>query len=197
VLATPISALIYNAPGAGPAVWVSSFSIVLLGLHQVSTGVLQGLGYPSIPMINMIIAAVAKVILNWVLTAQPSLGIMGAAWATVADIGIAAVINLYFIHKYIGYRMEIPQVIKTIGSAVIMAFAVSFFYTMTLEQLGSSVFSTFGAVFFGCAVYIAVLLLIGGILEEDVERIPMIGHVSIRLLRRVGVFKTKGDQKEL
>ena len=76
VLATPISALIYNAPGAGPAVWVSSFSIVLLGLHQVSTGVLQGLGYPSIPMINMILAAVAKVILNWTLTAQPSLGIM-------------------------------------------------------------------------------------------------------------------------
>ena len=45
VLATPISTLIYNAPGAGPAVWVSSFSIVLLGLHQVSTAVLQGLGF--------------------------------------------------------------------------------------------------------------------------------------------------------
>ncbi len=195
VLATPISSLIYNAPGAGPAVWVSSFSIVLLGLHQVSTGVLQGLGYPSIPMINMIIAAVAKVALNWTLTAQPYLGIMGAAWATVADIGIAAVVNLYFIHKYIGYHMEIPQVLKTIGAAAVMGIAVRLFYDMTMAQLGSGVFSTFGAVFAGCVVYIAVLLLAGGILEEDVERIPVIGHISIRILRRAGIFKVKEDQE--
>jgi len=46
---------------AGPAVLVSSFSIVLLGLHQVSTAVLQGLGHPKIPMINMILAAAVKV----------------------------------------------------------------------------------------------------------------------------------------
>lgn len=56
VLATPISSLIYNAPGAGPAVMISAFSIVLLGLHQVSTGILQGLGHPTIPMVNMILA---------------------------------------------------------------------------------------------------------------------------------------------
>ena len=76
MLATPISTLIYNAPGAGPAVLVSSFSIVLLGLHQVSTAVLQGLGHPTIPMINMILAAIVKVVLNWVLTAIPWLGII-------------------------------------------------------------------------------------------------------------------------
>ena len=91
VLATPISSLIYNAPGAGPAVMISAFSIVLLGLHQVSTGILQGLGHPTIPMVNMILAAAAKVILNWELTALPWLGIMGAAWATAADMGVAAV----------------------------------------------------------------------------------------------------------
>ena len=72
-------------------------------------------------------------------------------------------------------------------------FAVSFFYSMTLAQLGSNIFSTFGAVFFGCAVYIAMLLLIGGILEEDMERIPMIGHVSIRFLRKIGVFKIEKE----
>ncbi|MBQ1914039.1 MAG: polysaccharide biosynthesis protein, partial [Selenomonadaceae bacterium] len=102
VLATPIASLIYNAPGAGPAVMISAVSIVLLGLHQVSTAVLQGLGHTKIPMVNMVLAAVAKVILNWTLTAQPWLGIMGAAWATAADMGVAAFINLYFIYRYIG-----------------------------------------------------------------------------------------------
>ena len=190
VLATPISTLIYNAPGAGPAVLVSSFSIVLLGLHQVSTAVLQGLGHPSIPMINMIIAAGFKVALNWSLTAIPSLGIMGAAWATAADMGVAAIINMYFIYRYIGYRIEVVQLLKTVLAAAVMAVAVYFFYDWTMARLGSNVISTFGAVPVGCLVYLAVLLMIGGMLEEDIARIPMIGRYSIRFLRKIGVFKT-------
>ncbi|MBQ1940747.1 MAG: polysaccharide biosynthesis protein [Selenomonadaceae bacterium] len=196
VLATPISTLIYNAPGAGPAVWVSSFSIVLLGLHQVSTAVLQGLGHPSIPMINMIIAAAAKIALNWILTAIPALGIMGAAWATAADMGVAAVINLFFIYKYIGYRMEIPQLLKTVVAAAVMAGSVYGFYEVTMAYFGSNVLSTFGAVPVGCIVYLVVLLLIGGMLEEDVARIPMIGKVGIKTLRRLGIFKGEAAAAE-
>ena len=191
VLATPISSLIYNAPGAGPAVMISAVSIVLLGLHQVSTAVLQGLGHTKIPMVNMVLAAVAKVILNWTLTAQPWLGIMGAAWATAADMGVAAFINLYFIHRYIGYRIEIPQLLKTVGAAGVMALGVKFFYDFTLAQWNIGVLSTLGAVFFGFGVYLLTLILIGGIREEDVQRIPMIGRFFIRVLRRVGVLKSR------
>ena len=194
VLATPISTLIYNAPGAGPAVLISSFSIVLLGLHQVSTAVLQGMGHPTIPMVNMILAAIAKVILNWNLTAIPSLGIMGAAWATAADMGVAAFINLSFIYRYIGYRIEIPQLAKTVAAAGIMAVAVYFFYDFTMAAWGINAVSTFGAVFVGCAVYIAAMILIGGIGEEDMERIPLLGRVSIRFLRRIGVFKRTSEK---
>jgi len=189
MLDVPISSIIYNAPGAGPAVWVSSFSIVLLGIHQVTTGVLQGLGHTSIPMMNMILAAVVKVILNWVLTAQPSLGIMGAAWATVADIGLAAILNLYFLHKYIGYKMELRQVLKTIVSAGVMAGAVYYSYYYILAYTAANALATFSAVFIGCLVYLVVLFLMGGINETDMERIPVIGNCGIKLLRRIGVFK--------
>ena len=195
VLATPIASLIYNAPGAGPAVMISAVSIILLGLHQVSTGILQGLGHPTIPMVNMILAAVAKVILNWELTAIPWLGIMGAAWATAADMGVAAIINLIFIYKFIGYRMEIPQLLKTVVAAAVMAAAVYFFYDFTMAWWQIGAISTFGAVIFGCAVYIAVMLVIGGLQEDDLQRMPMIGRVGIKFLRRIGVFKAEGKQE--
>ena len=188
VLATPISTLIYNAPGAGPAVLVSSFSIVLLGLHQVSTAVLQGLGHPKIPMINMILAAVVKVVLNWVLTAIPWLGIMGAAWATAADMGVAAVINLYFIWRYIGYRMELLQLVKTMFAAAVMAGAVQLFYSFVMETFAVNAVATFGSVLVGVVVYIAALILVRGLLEEDMARIPYIGSLGIRFLRRIGIF---------
>ncbi len=191
VLATPIASLIYNAPGAGPAVMISAVSIVLLGLHQVSTGILQGLGHPTIPMVNMILAAAAKVVLNWELTAIPWLGIMGAAWATAADMGVAALINLFFIYRFIGYRMEFVQLLKTIFSAAIMAGAVYFFYDWTFAWWGVGTISTFGAVFFGCFIYIAAMLLTGGLVEGDLVRIPLIGRIGIRLLCRIGVMKEK------
>ena len=190
VLATPISTLIYNAPGAGPAVLVSSFSIVLLGLHQVSTAVLQGLGHPKIPMINMILAAAVKVALNWILTAIPWLGIMGAAWATAADMGVAAVINLYFIWRYIGYRMELLQLFKTMAAAAFMAGTVYLFYSFVMSTLAVNAVATFGSVFVGVIVYVAALILVRGLLEEDMARIPFIGSLSIRFLRRIGIFRS-------
>ena len=188
-LATPISSLIYNAPGAGPAVMISAVSIILLGLHQVSTGVLQGLGHTTIPMVNMILAAAAKVALNWTLTAMPALGIMGAAWATAADMGVAAFINLYFIYKYIGYKIELGQLFKTICAAAVMSVVVKFFYELTAAQWHIEVFSTFGAVIVGCVVYLATLALIGGVLEEDMARIPLVGKVATKIFRRLGIFK--------
>lgn len=188
-LATPISSLIYNAPGAGPAVMISAVSIILLGLHQVSTGVLQGLGHTTIPMVNMILAAVAKVALNWTLTAIPAFGIMGAAWATAADMGVAAFINLYFIYKYIGYKMELGQLFKTILSAAIMAVSVKFFYDFTIAEWGSEIISTFGAVFVGIVIYFAATALTGSLLREDLERIPMVGKFGVKIFKRIGIFK--------
>ena len=189
ILATPISALIYNAPGAGPAVMISAVSIILLGLHQISTGILQGLGHPTIPMVNMLLAAAAKVILNWYLTAIPWLGIMGAAWATAADMGVAALINLYFIHRFIGYRIELLQLLKTICAAAIMSVSVYGFYTWTIALWGIAPVSTFGAVFFGCGIYVAAMIFLRGLIEEDLRRLPMVGTVGIRFLQRMGVFK--------
>ena len=189
LLATPIASLIYNAPGAGPAVMISAVSIILLGLHQVSTGVLQGLGHTTIPMVNMILAAASKVALNWTLTAIPSLGIMGAAWATAADMGVAAFINLYFIYRYIGYKMELVQLIKTIAAAAVMAVSVKLFYDFTIAEFNMAVFSLFGAVIVGCVIYIATLAAIGGLLKEDLQRIPLIGKVCIKVFTKLKIIR--------
>ena len=137
----------------------------------------------------MILAAAAKVALNWTLTAIPWLGIMGAAWATAADMGVAAFINLYFIYKYIGYKMELGQLVKTIASAAVMAVVVKFFYDFTMAEFDMAVFSLFGAVIVGCVVYIAAMAVSGGMLEEDMQRIPMVGKIGVKVFRKLGIFK--------
>ena len=53
VIATPISAMLYAIPDAGPCIAVMSFGVFLLGVQQVTTGVLQGMGKTAVPFINM------------------------------------------------------------------------------------------------------------------------------------------------
>ena len=101
-----------------------SIGIVLLGMHQVSTAVLQGMGRTSIPVLNMVAACVVKVLLNWTLTAIPWLGIRGSAMATVADFGVAALINMYFIYRLTGYKMSLPVFLKPLVAAGVMGAAI-------------------------------------------------------------------------
>lgn len=67
----------------------------------------------------MILAAAVKVFLSWTLTAIPTLGIKGAAMATVVDFGLAAVLNMIFIYKYTGFALSFSGVFKPAVSAAL------------------------------------------------------------------------------
>ena len=189
LLAEPVSELVYNAPEASHSISILSVGIFLLGIHQVTTGVLQGMSHTSIPVINMGIAVVFKVVLNWVLTAMPALGIKGASWATVADIGVAAVLNLYFVNRYVGFNIEIKSLVKPIVAAAAMGGVIYLTYDVIMMETASNALATVMAIFSGGIVYGAVLLLVGGISERDINQMPIIGKRMVTILRRCGLFK--------
>ena len=175
VLAEPVVNMIYHAPGAAGVTQVMAGSIFLLGLHQVTTGVLQGLGRTSIPVINMGLAAIVKVVLNWFLTAIPSLGIQGAGLATLADMGLAAALNLYFVYRYTGYFFDCKDLVKNIGAAAVMGVAVKLGYPPLMDLLGNQFITVAVISLFGGLVYLGVMLGCGGLNRRDMARIPVIG----------------------
>jgi len=189
LLAEPVSQLVYNAPQASHSISILSLGIFLLGIHQVTTGVLQGMGHTSIPVINMGIAVIFKVTLNWMLTAMPTLGIKGASWATVADIGVAAVFNLYFVHRYVGFSMDIKSLLKPIVAATAMGGVIYLSYDVIMMETGSNALATVSGIFFGGIVYSAVILMVGGVSEGDVKQMPFLGTRLVPILRRLGLFK--------
>ena len=128
VLAEPVVTFIYNAPAATDATRAVAIAICFLGVHQITTAILQGLKKPKIPVINMGIACLVKVACNWFLVAIPALGITGASYATVADIGVAAALNLVFIYRKTGYIIDIKTVVRNVVCAAIMGVAMYFLY---------------------------------------------------------------------
>jgi stage V sporulation protein B len=185
-LAEKVAGLIYNAPGAAPAIQAMSIGIVLLGMHQVSTAVLQGMGRTGIPVMNMIVACVVKVCLNWTLTAIPWLGIRGSAIATVADFGVAALINMYFIYKLTGYKLSLPGVVKPFLAAGVMGAAVEG-VLYAASGLGGWVLLLCVPV--AAIVYGVVLTVIGGLTKEDLESLPYLGNRILYIGQKLGVFK--------
>ena len=186
ILAEKIATMIYNAPNAAPAIQTMSTAIFMLGLHQVSTGILQGLGKTTIPVINMIIAATTKVVLSWVLTAIPEMGIKGAAWATVSDIGVAAIMNLFFIYKYTGFSLSIGGVLKPFLASLAMGAAV---WGVLLITPSWGAWNILTSLIVAVPIYGISLIALGGLHREEAEELPFIGHRILSLGKKIGFYK--------
>lgn len=174
VLAIPLATAVYHAPAAGPVVQVLAVGVYFLGIHQVTTSILQGMGHTALPLVNMGIAAVVKVGLNWSLAALPALGILGAGWATNADFGVAAILNLAYVYRYTGFRVDVAALAKIAVAAAVMG--------VVLYEANAVLFSTIGpiaAVFadilVAVGVYGIVLLFLGELTEHDLRRVPLVG----------------------
>ena len=182
ILAEPLTTMLYHAPGAAPAVETLAFSIFFLGIHQVSTAILQGMGRTLVPAVNMLLAAAVKVGLNWTLTAVPSLGITGAAWATVADTVLAALLNMYIIRRHTSFSLDLSALLKSACSAAVMGAAVFGTHRFIATAAHSNTLATAVAIGIGIGVYGLAMLSVGGIRARDIRMVPLAGEFLLKIL---------------
>ena len=121
------------------------------------------------------LAAIVKVVLNWVLTAIPGLGIQGAGLATVADIGLAAALNLFFVYSYTGYFFNCADLLKNIVAAAVMGAVMMLGYGPLLNLLGHQLATVALISLCGAFTYLAVMIITGALNQRDLARIPLIG----------------------
>ena len=170
ILEEPVSEMLYATPAAGTSVAILSLSIFLLGVQQVTTGILQGTGHAALPMVNLAAALVVKIALGWYLTALPSWGIAGAAWATNADFAAAAALNLYFVHRYVGYRIDVGALAKISAASVCMAAAAFCTYRYVSAGFGNTE-AVLAAIAVAVPVYAGLSALFGVIAKDDVKHL--------------------------
>ena len=168
VLATPIAQMIYNAPQAGEAIRHLAPSACLLGIHQVTTGMLQGIGKTAVPMWNMLLSAVVKFGAVLFLTVTP-LNIVGAAWASNINFGLAALLNIIFLLRS-GITFNVKVLAKLLAATLLMAAAAELIYTFVNGLFGNTI-----AIFAAIAVYAVLLFVLKAVSKDDLEKIPFIG----------------------
>lgn len=182
VLAEPISRMLYGTSKAGVAIMHAAPSLWLLGMHQVTTGLLQGMGHSSLPMLHMLAGIVAKVIAVGKLT-NAQWNIAGVAWATNINFGLTALLNILALRYYkINFRWY--NIIKIIFAAVLMGAAAYWSYALLLPKLGF-IIATLGSMALAAVFYGALLVLLQVVNAAELQKLPL----AAKIIQKINLGK--------
>lgn len=181
ILAEPINQMLFGIPEAGvPLVYVSG-ACVLLALQQTSSGVLQGLGRPAVPLWGLVGGLFANAAATYSLAALPALGINGAALGIVAGFLVASAVNLAVVVRATGARWDwAGLVLKPALATAVMAVLASAAYSWVHAPGGLALGNTAGVlagVTAGVLGYVVSLLVSGGVGERELVHIPILGRL--------------------
>lgn len=189
VLAEPISLLLYGTKAAASSIAHLAPAICLLGLHQITTGMLQGTGMAMIPMLNMIASTLLKVYLVWQWTAVPTYGIVGAAWATNINFGLAAALNLFFLIRYSTFSFPVKTAAKILMAALLMGICAYLSYLEVGKYLAGNTISTLLAILSGSIVYFIVLVFSNELKAGELSKIPFWGNRLVKICKNLHLMR--------
>jgi stage V sporulation protein B len=174
ILSTPFMQMLYpNEPSSvGQMLLYLSMCVVLLGIIQAFTAILQGIEKTHIPVINLSIGAIFKVAFTYILIAVPSLNVKGAPVGSLISYIIILILNYRYIKKHIKVEFEIVYfIVKPLMSASIMAILVSISYNIVVMFAGNAVACLVSVVVGGIGYGLA-LIKTNSISKEEILMMP-------------------------
>ena len=177
-LAEPILLLLFPKEPAGvasaaPTLMIMCISVALMSVLQTTTGILQGINKQMVPVKNMAIGAVGKVILTYILVAVPALNIKGAAIGSIFVYAVAFVLNMKAVIKYTGAKVDMSLTfVKPTIASLIMGICAFASYKLIYMVVGSNTIATLSSVLIGVIVYGILILGLKAITKEEIERMP-------------------------
>lgn len=171
-----LSPLLYGTGKAAAAITHSGPAIWLLGMQQVTACMLQGIGHIYLPMLNMLAGLLAKVVCVLLLT-DAERNIIGAAWATNINFGLAAALNIWALMNY-GIRFRWGEVTKIFTAALLMGATVICLLSMTA---GAGLLKSAAVIFTAAVIiYIVSLFILGVIGKEELLKFPLLNRIFRR-----------------
>lgn len=162
-----------------------SVTIVLYGLSTLTNAVLQGIGKVNTPVIHAGIALVIQVAGLILLLFNTQMDLYALACANIIYSLVVCVLNQWSVRKHLEYRLDIVKFfLKPLLAAGVMGAAAFGVYHGLMFIVPVSRVVLLAAIGVGICVYFAILLLIGGVSEEELEAFPK-GTMLIHLAHKM------------
>ncbi|QOR34515.1 polysaccharide biosynthesis protein [Clostridium sp. 'deep sea'] len=190
LLSKPISMMLYKNIAPGILLELAAFAVVFLTLQQACTGILQGLGHTKIPVINLTIGAIIKLVLNYFLIAIPAINIKGAAISTIIAYGVASILNFRSVTKMVGLKIKWKDmIIRPLLATALMTLVTSFSYNYVSSLGISNLIATLLSVGLGVGFFGIGVILTKCFTESELNMIPYVGNTIIAIASKLKLLR--------
>ncbi|MGP4078039.1 putative polysaccharide biosynthesis protein [Halobacillus sp. K22] len=175
-LAIPLNVALFTNAEGSLVIAILGVSSVFTSLTIVGTGILQGLDFARKAAIIIIAGVVCKTFLNLLLVSW--LGLEGAGLSTLIVYVLIAIVNTFFIVRYISFSIVSKSDMKIIGSSIVMGLLVglpSLYYSISDWGRWEALLYSLLAIILGGIVYIGCLYALKAIDRETLKRMPIFG----------------------
>lgn len=175
VLCDPILKLIFPRASEGAfIIQVSAYSTIFIAICQTMSGSLQGMGLVFVPAVSLAIGGIIKLVLNYILIGNVSIGIIGAAYSSIACYFVASLISFIRLRK----NIKLPDVtfskyvIKPVIATGLMAVALTYSYKLVFLIVPSRLIGITVSALIGGIVYVLGLVALKTFSNEDIKMLP-------------------------
>lgn len=179
LMGQPVMGLLWGHTGeelvlGGLLMSVLGASIFLYAIIQYTNSLMQAHGYAHIPVINMLTAGAARLVVVYILTGNPKVGILGVPAGIALCYFAIAVMNLVAIAVVIPQKPKLLRnLLRPVVPALIMGIVV-YGCMWLLDRVGieSRIITCGGPIAVGAAVYCVCAILFKAITAEDCKLLP-------------------------
>lgn len=162
-----------------------SITIIFYSLSTLTNAILQGIGKVNTPVIHAVIALVIQVGGLFALLFYTDLELYALAAANAIYSLVMCILNQLSVRKHLEYRTDVVKLfLKPLFAALIMGAVVFGVYHGLILLIPVSRVVLLLAIGLGICVYGAILLLIGGVTEDELWNFPK-GEVLVQIAKKL------------
>ena len=192
-MADGILSLLYNNPEAiaiaAPNLRILGICAVFAGLNSPVVNMLQAIGKQNVPLKNIAVGAVLKIVINFILVGTPEINILGVPIGTAACYAYICIANVICFVKYSGVKPNYISVfIKPFVAATacaVTAFAASKLLPYVIK---SQSVVTVGSIAVAAIIYLVMLSILKAIEKDDIISLPK-GKKIAKVLEKLGIIR--------
>lgn len=190
ILAEPVMALLGGYTGlkltlAGQLMALLGFCIFAYTVIQYTNAVLQSHGYAHVPVVNMLLSGIVKLVAVYFLAGNPNIGILGVPIGTILCYTSIALMNLASIRRCVPQKPKLARnLLRPVLAAATMGVAVygALWLLRDILHISSRVILCGGPVCVGVVVYLVMVVVTRTITKEDCALLPK-GDKIAKILR--------------
>ncbi len=188
-LAKPILSLLYSnhtavVNVAAPLLSVLGVAAAFAGISIPITNMLQAIGKQKLPVRNMAIGAILKIVVNFILVGYYKINMLGAPIGTLCCYVFIATANFICLVKH---SKVMPNIVSTIVKPLI-ATALCCVSAFVVSEITEGSLGTLIAIMAAAMVYLIALALLNAIEKDDVLSMPK-GEKIAEVLTKLRVLR--------